>query len=144
MDGVKKTKSGVIFITILLHFHYSVSLETVNTKKSKCFFQELLQEMWLYQLLLADILKFTISVLRKNFQKLFINVFIYDFNHKFYNTFYEEQSYQLCLLLVVSQLITHSIYTLADIDCAVLIRRIHISSSRTKLAIKSLFWCLSS
>ena len=42
MDGVKKTKSGVIFITILLHFHYSVSLETVNTKKSKCFFQELL------------------------------------------------------------------------------------------------------
>ena len=41
--------------------------------------------MWMHQLLLADILKFTVSVLEKNFQKLF--------KHKFYNTFYLEHSH---------------------------------------------------
>ena len=47
----------------------------------------------MYQLLLADIRKFTISVLEKNFLKLFVSVFIWDFNHKFYNTFCEVQSH---------------------------------------------------
>ena len=28
-----KTNGGVIFITILLHFHYFISLETANTQK---------------------------------------------------------------------------------------------------------------
>ena len=32
-----KTNGGVIFITILLHFHYFISLETVNTQKSEVF-----------------------------------------------------------------------------------------------------------
>ena len=30
-----KTNGGVIFITILLHFHYFISLETANTQKSE-------------------------------------------------------------------------------------------------------------
>ena len=46
----------------------------------------------MHQLLLADICKFTISVLEKNFLKLFVSVFIWDFN-KFYNTFCEVQSH---------------------------------------------------
>ena len=32
-----KTNGGVIFITILLHFHYFISLETANTQKSEVF-----------------------------------------------------------------------------------------------------------
>ena len=32
-----KTNGGVIFITILLHFHYFISLETANTHKSEMF-----------------------------------------------------------------------------------------------------------
>ena len=36
MDGVKNTW-GVIFITILLHFHYFISLETASTQKSEVF-----------------------------------------------------------------------------------------------------------
>ena len=32
-----KTNWGVIFITILLHFHYFISLETANTHKSEMF-----------------------------------------------------------------------------------------------------------
>ena len=36
MGGVKKN-GGVIFISILLHFHYFISLETVNTQKSEVF-----------------------------------------------------------------------------------------------------------
>ena len=32
-----KTNGGVIFITILLHFHYFISLETANTRKSEVF-----------------------------------------------------------------------------------------------------------
>ena len=32
-----KASGGVIFITILLHFHYSISLETANTEKSELF-----------------------------------------------------------------------------------------------------------
>ena len=30
-----KTNGGVIFINILLHFHYFISLETANTQKSE-------------------------------------------------------------------------------------------------------------
>ena len=36
MGGVKNIW-GVILITILLHFHYLISLETVNTQKSEVF-----------------------------------------------------------------------------------------------------------
>ena len=32
-----KINGGVIFITILLHFHYFISLETTNTKTSELF-----------------------------------------------------------------------------------------------------------
>ena len=32
-----KINGGVIIITILLHFHYSISLETANTQKSELF-----------------------------------------------------------------------------------------------------------
>ena len=32
-----KANGGVIFITILLHFHYFISLETANTQKSEMF-----------------------------------------------------------------------------------------------------------
>ena len=32
-----KTNGAVIFITILLHFHYFISLETVNSQKSEVF-----------------------------------------------------------------------------------------------------------
>ena len=32
-----KINGGVIFITILLHFHYFISLETANTQKSEAF-----------------------------------------------------------------------------------------------------------
>ena len=33
-----KANGGVVFITILLHFHYFISLETVNTQKSELLF----------------------------------------------------------------------------------------------------------
>ena len=36
MGGVKN-KCGIMFITILLHFHYLISLETANTQKSEVF-----------------------------------------------------------------------------------------------------------
>ena len=36
MGGVKNI-FGVVFITILLHFHYFISLETANTQKSEVF-----------------------------------------------------------------------------------------------------------
>ena len=36
MDGVKIDR-GVIFITILLNFHYFMSLEIANTQKSEVF-----------------------------------------------------------------------------------------------------------
>ena len=48
-----KIYGGVIFITILLHFHYFISLETTNTQKSEMFLL-----MWMHQLFLADILSF--------------------------------------------------------------------------------------
>ena len=32
-----KINGGVIFITLLLHFHYLISLETANTKKTEAF-----------------------------------------------------------------------------------------------------------
>ena len=36
MGGVRNTRR-VIFITILLHFHYFISLETANTQESEMF-----------------------------------------------------------------------------------------------------------
>ena len=36
MGGVKNI-FGVVFITILLHFHYFISLETANTQQSEVF-----------------------------------------------------------------------------------------------------------
>ena len=56
----------IIFITILLHFHYFISLETANTQKSEVFLL-IISLGNCYLLLLADILKFTISVLENNF-----------------------------------------------------------------------------
>ena len=56
------------------------------------------------------------SVLQMNFQTLFLSILI----HKFQNTFFEEQFYQLCLILLAS----YTPYTLVDIDCTVLFRRI--------------------
>ena len=32
-----KTNRGIIFITIFLHFHYFISLETANTQNSEAF-----------------------------------------------------------------------------------------------------------
>ena len=55
------------------------------------------------------------SVLEMNFQKLFVSILIQDFNHKFQNTFFEEQSHQLCLILIVS----YPSYILVDIDFTV-------------------------
>ena len=39
--GVVKNIWGVLFITILLHFHYFIPLETTNTQKSEVFLQEM-------------------------------------------------------------------------------------------------------
>ena len=55
------------------------------------------------------------SVLEMNFQKLFRSILIQNFNHKFQNTFFEEQSHQLCLILIVS----YPSYILVDIDFTV-------------------------
>ena len=71
-----KANGGVIFITILLHFHYSISLETANVQKGKVSVLRISLGNVNAWLLLADILKFTISVLEKNFYKLFVSVFI--------------------------------------------------------------------
>ena len=60
------------------------------------------------------------SVLEMDFQKLSVSILIQDFNHKFQNTFFEEQSHQLGLILVVS----YTSYILVDIDCTMLFRRI--------------------
>ena len=64
MGGVE-TNRGVIFITILLHFHYFTSLETANTHKKEVFLLRI--SLGNVNVLLADIHKFTISVLEKNF-----------------------------------------------------------------------------
>ena len=56
----------IFFITILLHFHYFISLETANTQKSEVFLLRISLGNC-HLLLLADILKFTISVLENNF-----------------------------------------------------------------------------
>ena len=55
------------------------------------------------------------SILEMNFQKLFRSILIQNFNHKFQNTFFEEQSHQLCLILIVS----YPSYILVDIDFTV-------------------------
>ena len=63
-----KTNGGVIFITILLDFRYLISLELANTQKSELFFLRIyLGNVNASVVLLADILKFTISVLENNF-----------------------------------------------------------------------------
>ena len=53
-----QTNGAVMFRTILLQFHYFISLETANTPKSEVF----LLIISLHQLLFVDILKFIISV----------------------------------------------------------------------------------
>ena len=58
---------GVIFIIILLHFHYFISLETAKTQKSEVFLLRISFGNVMHQLLIPDILKFAISVLEKNF-----------------------------------------------------------------------------
>ena len=63
MGGVKNMwgDGEVIFITIFLHFHYFISLETANIQESE---------------ILANILNFTTPVLERNFCKLAVSVFI--------------------------------------------------------------------
>ena len=70
-----KTNGEVIFITILLPFHYLISLETASTQKSEAF---------LSRILLRNVnAVFTGTypqnynlVLEKNIQKIFVSVFI--------------------------------------------------------------------
>ena len=47
MGGVKNMLGDgeVIFITIFLHFHYFISLETANTQESEMFLLKIIQEM---------------------------------------------------------------------------------------------------
>ena len=40
--GALKTNEGVIFLIILLHFHYYISLETANNHKSEVFLLRIL------------------------------------------------------------------------------------------------------
>ena len=92
----------IIFINILLHFHYFISLETANTQS----------EVFLLRISLGSVnasavtCRYTQSYnfsFGEGFLETLVSVFIQDFNRKFYNTFYKEQSHQLRLLLVVSQ-----------------------------------------
>ena len=62
-----KANGGVILITILLHFHYFISAETAKTQTVEVFVLKISLGNVNEHLLLADILKFTISVLEKNF-----------------------------------------------------------------------------
>ena len=48
------------------------------------------------------------TVTEKVFCYLHINILIQDLNHKFQNTFFEEQPHQLCLILVVFYQIVHN------------------------------------
>ena len=59
-----KIYGGVIFITILLHFHYFISLETANTQKSEVFLMRIS-----YKLIPTDILKFQFSSFKEEFSK---------------------------------------------------------------------------
>ena len=51
---------------------------------------------------------FRSSFLEMNFQKIFVSDFCQDFNPKFQSNFFEEQSQQLYLILVVSQQIIYN------------------------------------
>ena len=64
-----KTNGEVIFITLLLHFHHFISLETANTQKGELFLLRISVGKVNASVVIADILKFTISVsvLEKNF-----------------------------------------------------------------------------
>ena len=62
-----KTNGGLILVTILLHFHHFISLETAKTQKSEVFLLRISFGNVMHQLLIPDILKFAISVLEKNF-----------------------------------------------------------------------------
>ena len=62
-----KINGGVIFITILLHFHYFISLETANAQKSEVFFLRISFGNVNASVVIANMLKFTISVLKKFF-----------------------------------------------------------------------------
>ena len=55
-----KIYGGVIFITILLHFHYFISLETANTQKSEKFLLRVSSRNLQFKF-------FSISVLDRNF-----------------------------------------------------------------------------
>ena len=51
---------------------------------------------------------FRSSFLEMNFQKIFVSYFCQDFNRRFKSNFFEEQSQQLYLILVVSQQIIYN------------------------------------
>ena len=54
-------------MTILLHFNYFISLETTNAQKSEVFFLRISFGNVNASVVIANMLKFTISVLKKNF-----------------------------------------------------------------------------
>ena len=85
-----KTNGGVIFIAMLVNFHYLISLEKANTQKS---------EVFLLRISLGNMNTSVVTcrypqIYNFSFGKEFletVNVFSKDFDHKFYNTFCEEQ-----------------------------------------------------
>ena len=98
--GELKTNGGVISITVLLHVHYLISLETANTQKSEVFLLRISLGNVNASVVASQYPEIYNFIFRKGFLE---SVFIQDFDHKFYNTFCLDQCHQLYLLLEVSQ-----------------------------------------
>ena len=73
-----KANGGVIFITILLHFHYFIFLETANTQKSGMRFKNFFSKCECISCSLAIIYNFRF---RNKFSETLCKC-IYDFNRK--------------------------------------------------------------
>ena len=82
MGGVKKN-GGVIFITILLRFHYFISLETANTQKSEVFLLRISSGNVNASVVTCQYPQIYNFSFRKEFLELFASVFIQNCNHKF-------------------------------------------------------------
>ena len=89
MGGVKSIWR-VIFIIILLHFHYFISLETANTQKSEVLFLKISSGNVNASVVTCQYPQIYNFSFGKEFLET-VNVFSKDFDHKFYNTFCEEQ-----------------------------------------------------
>ena len=76
MGGVENIWGNNIYYYITTLSLFRFFRNSQHPEKWSVTFREFLQEMWIHQLLLADVLKFTISVLKRNFEKLFVSVFI--------------------------------------------------------------------